>query len=224
MCDYKTTKNCVVSAKIIIDLKTQRRDILLKKYHISYQKNNFRNPKNIQWILLYEARTAKSFWKHFRLLLPEWCYFKGRKAKSMDIVNSMLDIGYHHITNITKKILNNHDISPALGILHKANRTNGAPLAYDLVEIFRADTVETEVLNFLRLKKKPITGLSQKHIAQFIGRINKRVERKYFLREFKQCHTYKYYMELQIFKFIKAVNHKLIFSPLKLPSRHEKRC
>ncbi|OHA90846.1 MAG: hypothetical protein A2832_00825 [Candidatus Zambryskibacteria bacterium RIFCSPHIGHO2_01_FULL_44_22b] len=31
-------------------------------------------------------------------------------------------------------------------------------------------------------------------------------------------------MEVQILKFVKAVNHKEVFEPLKLPARHESRC
>lgn len=197
---------------------------MLKRYHVLFQKISFKNLKTIQEIFLYEARAAKYFWNQFCQLLPDWCNFKRRKARSKDIANTLLDIGYHHITNTVKQILDSHDITSALGILHKANKVNSAPLAYDLVEIFRADIVEAEVLNFLRLKKKPILNISKKEIAKFISRINKRIEKKYFLREFKQCHTYKYYMELQVLKFIKAVNHKAVFSPLQLPLRHDSRC
>jgi hypothetical protein len=84
--------------------------------------------------------------------------------------------------------------------------------------------VDKEVLKYLRLKKVPLSTIEQQDIRYFIHRLQKRMSRKYFLRDFAQCHTYHYYMELQIMKFIKAVNHKEIFMPLHLPQRHEIRC
>jgi len=35
---------------------------------------------------------------------------------------------------------------------------------------------------------------------------------------------YRYYMELQVLKFIKAVNHGEVYKPLSLPTRHDTRC
>lgn len=142
----------------------------------------------------------------------------------MDIANRLLDIGYHHITAIVKKLLDGHDISAALGILHSARAADSAPLAYDLVELFRADIIDTEVLRFLHLKKKPLVMPTQQDIAHFLHEVNERLERKHYLKDFKMCHSYRYYMELQVLKFIKAVNHKQAFVPLYLPTRHDVRC
>ena len=121
-------------------------------------------------------------------------------------------------------ILKKHDISTSLGLFHTAGRSKSNPLAYDLVEIFRADLVESQVLKFVRQKKHPIVNLTQKHIGIFLYRINQKMEQEYFQRKFHQCHSYKYYMELQVLAFIKAVNHKNLFIPLHLPERHETRC
>ena len=174
--------------------------------------------------MLAEGRASKVFWKKFSSLMPILFGFNARKVKSSDIANRLLDIGYHHITSVVKQIFEKYDISSALGILHTAHSSNSAPLAYDIVEMFRADIVETETLKFLRMKKKQIEKLNQKDISVFLSRVNRRLDRRYFLNEFKQCHTYRYYMELQILKFIKAVNHKEIFYPIHLPSRHDTRC
>ncbi len=157
-------------------------------------------------------------------MLPTWCVFKNRQHGQTDITNRLLDIGYHHITNLVKKILEKYNIEPGLGILHIPHETNSAPLAYDLVEIFRSDIVDTEALRFLRLKKKPFLQLEQKYVAYFLHRINKRLAQKHFVEVFGQCCSYEYYVELQILRFIKAVNHKEIFDPVYLPNRHDMRC
>lgn len=222
--NYKSTSQAIYSAQRIIEMKVKRRNFLLKKYGIIVLDNQSGNQDSFQRILLYEAREAKYFWKNFSILLPLWCNFQGRKATSSDIANRLLDIGYHHITNVVITIINKYDVSSTLGILHSAHSSKSAPLAYDLVEMFRADIVEAEALRFLRSKKKSISTLKQKDIGIFLSQVNKRLNKKYFLRDFQQCHQYKYYMELQILKFIKAVNHKEIFSPLYLPVRHESRC
>ena len=92
------------------------------------------------------------------------------------------------------------------------------------MELFRSDIVDAEVLRVLRLKKQPSIELTQKDIVIFIHNLNKRFEKSYFLRDFKQCQTYRYYLELQLVKFIKAINHKEVFVPLTLPTRHDTRC
>lgn len=88
----------------------------------------------------------------------------------------------------------------------------------------RADVVDTVVLRYLRQKKNSISTSSQKHIAHMLHEINKNVEKKWYLKDFKQCHTYRYYMDVQITKFIKAINHSVVYMPIVLPTRHEMRC
>ena len=110
-----------------------------------------------------------------------------------------------------------------LGIFHIARNSDSQPLAYDLVEMFRSDIVDAEVLRFLRLKKKKPEKINDQ-ISHFLYEINKKLDKKFYLKDFHRCHSYKYYMEVQILKFIKAVNHKQIFEPITLPQRHENRC
>lgn len=177
----------------------------------------------MQEVLLAEARAAKQYWTALESLLPEWAHFEGRQPRRADIANQLLDIGYHHLTNKVRNILDERDVSPAMGILHAAHGASSAPLAYDLVELFRADVVDAETVRFLRMKKKP-QKFEQKYIPIFLKSTNKRLEKRHYLKNFKQCHTYSYYMELQILKFIAAVNHRTTFEPIHLPMRHESRC
>ncbi len=116
------------------------------------------------------------------------------------------------------------NIPVEIGLMHSARESSSKPLVYDLMEIFRSDLVDTEVLRFLRLKKRFLNETNEKIIAQFINSINKRLEKKHFLKDFNECMPYRYYIEVQILKFIKAVNHKEIFEPISLPNRHDSRC
>ncbi|OGZ74101.1 MAG: CRISPR-associated endonuclease Cas1 [Candidatus Staskawiczbacteria bacterium RIFCSPLOWO2_01_FULL_38_12b] len=160
-------KNCFASAEKVLNLKNQRRELMLKKYGALLSHIRLKNYHTSQKIMLAEGCAAQLFWKQFSLLLPVWCNFRARNPGSNDIVNRLLDIGYHHITSVVKKILEKYDVSPALGILHVARASKSAPLAYDLVEMFRADIVETEVLKFLRIKKTTNRYITPKRHSHF---------------------------------------------------------
>lgn len=224
MCAYKNSACHLKSAKQLVGLKIQRQHVLLNKYKRKLVLPDTENATTLQQVLLLEARAAKEFWRGFSdLLLPHF-NFPGRRPRADDVVNILLDVGYHHLATVVKKMLKEHSIPTDMGLLHVARNADSAPLVYDLMEIFRADVVDAEVLRFLRLKKKGIQVLEQKDIAHFLHEVNERLERKYYLRVFNGCQTYRYYMELQILKFIKAVNHNEVFEPLHLPTRHDVRC
>jgi CRISPR-associated endonuclease Cas1 len=223
MAAYKNSSLCVESAKQLIRIKIERQSALLKKYKTPGIEADFGHAQTIAAVSLEEARAAKRYWHSFRSLIPVYASFAGRRPHAQDIGNRLLDIGYHHLTNIVKKLLEKHDISSTLGLLHVARLSDSAPLAYDLIELFRADIVDAEVLRFLRLKKKPLRSV-EKELSHFLHEINERLERHYYLKDFRQCHTYRYYMELQILKCISAVNHRKPFDLLHLPTRHDSRC
>ena len=165
---------------------------------------------------------AKKFWSEFGKLLPHM-EFLGRKPREKDAINQLLDVGYHHLANVVKGILNKYEMPTVMGLLHVARNADSTPLVYDLMEMFRSDIVETEVLKFLRLKKKKLET-AQDEISHFLHEINERLDKKYYLKEFQACRTYRYYMEVQILKFMKAVNREEVFGPITLPNRHENRC
>jgi len=223
MYEYKNTPLALETAKKIIELKISHQSALLKKYKVSIVEKNMSEVLKIEDLFLIEARAAKTFWKEFAILLPAY-KFKSRKPHNDDIVNKLLDVGYHHLTRIVGKILNGRNVSPEIAFMHVARTADSEPLVYDLMEMFRSDLIESEVLRFLRLKKKSLLTLEQRDIAHFLHEVNERCEKRYFLKDFGHCHTYKYYMEVQILKVIKAVNHETIFEPIKLPTRHDSRC
>ncbi|CAN5135351.1 hypothetical protein BH11PAT3_BH11PAT3_0460 [soil metagenome] len=220
---YKNTPFLIDTSKVIIELKIERQSILLKKYKKMPLEKNIFKASTMQDVFLTEARTARSYWKEFKTLLPQYD-FPGRKPHNPDIVNRLLDVGYHHLAGLVSGILDKHDVPAAIGFMHVARTADAKPLVYDLMEMFRADLVEAEVLRFLRLKKKPLVEISGKNIGHFIHEVNERLNRPYFLKDFNRCHTYGYYMGLQILKCLKAVNHNAVFEPLFLPTRHDMRC
>ncbi|MEJ0053353.1 MAG: CRISPR-associated endonuclease Cas1 [bacterium] len=223
MCAYKHSRHALESAKRLIELKIVRESILLQRYRLAPFVPDFSGVRTMQDILLVEARAARYFWKAFRDLLPGRTSFPGRQPGSDDPVNRLLDIGYHHLTGIVRRYLEERGVSAVLGLLHSARKSASAPLAYDLVEIFRADTVDAEILRFFRLKKKPVLSATAE-IAHFLHELNERLDRPHYLKNFKRCHAYRYYMEVQILKFIRAVDRREPFSPLFLPARHDSRC
>jgi CRISPR-associated endonuclease Cas1 len=223
MSDYKHSPLALESAKRLIKVKIAQETALLRRYQRPVFKADFSQIQTVGDILLTEARAARYFWRHFSELLPEGSGFLGRQPGAADPVNKLLDVGYHHVTGIVRKFLDERDVPVALGLLHVARTSASAPLAYDLVELFRADTVDAEALRFFRLKKKPLRTADEE-IAHFLAKLNERLTRLHYLKNFGQCHTYRYYMELQILKFVKAVDHGEVFAPLHLPARHDTRC
>lgn len=223
---YLHTPESFKTAQKIIIIKTNAQTNLLKRFSVPIKDIalSIYKTKDTCHLLLEEARHAKYFWTHYKTLLPPWIYFSGRVQHGEDIANKLLDIGYHHLANIIKAVCKEKDISTALGFLHIAHESTSQPLVYDLMELFRSDVVDREVLSFLRAKKKEILFLDSKNIAHFVSKIKKRLQSQVYIKEFKQCQTYQYYMDLQIVKLIKAVNHDEVFEPIVLPHRHEDRC
>lgn len=224
MAKYRTTDHARASTAVLLTLKDGRREVLVKKFHKVLHTERYVHTDTIEQLLLTEARNAKSFWRVYAELFPEWCNTFSRTPRAKDAVNRLLDIGYHHLATVVEKNINAHGISPALGLIHRAHRSDSMPLVYDLMEIFRADCVDMVMLTFLRQKKKPLIEINQRTIGMLLHNINKQLKRQYYLATFKQCHEYRYYMDLQITKFIKAVNRGKVFEPLALPTRHDERC
>lgn len=224
MSRYQRSKNALESARRVVRLKIERQNALLRRYKKPAVTIGLDDASSVSKLLLLEARAARHFWRQMRVLLPQYPSFAGREPYAADVVNKLLDIGYHHLAGAVRKICEQQQVTAALGLLHVARSAKSEPLVYDLMELFRSDVIDAELLRFLRLKKKKITGVGQSDISHFLHEVNERMERKYYIKEFKSCQTYRYYMELQVLKFIKAINNGGVFMPLHLPVRHDNRC
>ena len=226
MSDYAHSSQSLESARNIILHKVVRQQALMQRYDLKMDVNekDILSARNSDELFLAEARVAARYWKRINVPISEHVEFSGRRPRSSDPVNRLLDIGYHHVTGRVKRLLQSRDMHGAIGVLHRARSSKASPLAYDLVELFRADTVDAELLRFFRLKKKPVTQLVKTDIALFLSRLNHRMRKSYYLKTFHACRSYEYYMELQILGFSKAVREKHVFQPIILPNRHESRC
>lgn len=204
-------------------LKSRRENALLKKHggNLFVFEPHIRDMNDV---VLWEARSARHFWHAFRSLLSQYPDFMSCKPRAKNPVNRLLDVGYHHLAHVVEKTIERLEIPTALGILHTPRTHNSAPLVYDLMELFRADSVNAESLRLMRLKKERFVEVGQPEIAHFLHDVNERMERTYYIRTFKACHTYRYYMELQLLKFVSAVNHHEPFVPIHLPTRNDSRC
>jgi len=204
---YRNSPLALLSAKALLEIKDMRRSHLLSRYHLVIPYNLYESCKTLEDVLLCEARNAKRFWASYAKLLPSWYADFSRKPRSGDTVNQLLDVGYHHLATMVEKIILAKGILPSVGLIHRPHRADSKPLVYDLMELFRADMVDFALLRYLRLKKKPIVN-AQEHVGHFLSQINILREKPYYLQDFKQCQRYGYYMELQVVKFIKAVNQR----------------
>ncbi len=221
--EYRNSTLALESAKTLLELKDSRRAHLLARYGKETKIYAYAPCTSFEQVLLCEARNAKNFWRSYESLLPTWARPFSRKPRAKDSVNILLDISYHRLAQLVEKIISEKDISASIALIHRAHRAEAKPLVYDLMEMFRADVVDFTLIKYLRLKKKPI-GSPQEHIGHLLHELQASQAKLYYLKDFKQCQTYGYYMDLQITKFIKAVNRREPFSPVLLPRRHDGRC
>lgn len=195
----------------------------MRRYTQAMNTPSFDAICSIEALLLVEARFAKQYWSFIKKMIRHRSEFTGRVPRSEETANRLLDIGYHHLANAVTTITKRLEVPTDLGLIHTAHASDSAPFVYDLMELFRADIVDAELVRYFRLKKKPVS-VTQKEIARFLHAVNSRLEKKYFLAHMHTCHTYRYYMELQIQRFISAVNRREVYVPMTLPFRHDTRC
>lgn len=174
-------------------------------------------------VFLIEAQEARKYWRDFRFLLPSWTIWQGRKPRNGDFMNKLLDIGYHFLTEYIKRRMEALDIPYEIGLLHKAQSKNSAPLAYDFMEWLRPN-VDKILLSYLRQKKRPIIEIGQKHIRYFIAKIKKSLEHTYYHSKRKDCVSLSYWIDLMLLEFRGAVSEKREFRPIFPPYRHDTRC
>lgn len=223
--DYIHSELVLATSQNILTHKLARQHALLKRYRLGGDASvSVFTTKNLPALLLHEARFAHLYWQNIRKLLLNKVTFPARKPHAADPMNKLLDIGYRYLANQVSIQLGKHDLDQSLGLFHRANTSDSQPLTYDLMELFRADLVDTEIVHYFKQQKQLITTLTAHDIAHVLHRIKHRGLRRHYLKVFKACRSYNYYMELQILHFSRAVRHITIFIPDNLPNRHDDRC
>ena len=175
-------------------------------------------------VLLIEARAAKQYWKIWSESVEDKISWQGRKPHREDVINKLLDIGYHFLSGRMVKICSDLNLPTELGIFHIANSSAAHPLAYDFIEWLRPFVVDRTLLHFLRKKKKPILTVSEKIISHFVSLLKKEFDKLHYHRHLKYCITLDYWVRLILLEFMKVVKSGAIYHPLFPSLRHESRC
>jgi CRISPR-associated endonuclease Cas1 len=181
---------------------------------------------NTEGILLIEARAAKEYWKIFgsKICLGGKIEWNGRKAHNKDIANQLLDIGYHYLVQKISKVFIELNIPTELGFFHKAQSASSFLLVYDFMEWIRPIVVDEVLLKMVHKKKKSIEIVNKKLISNFIFRVKKEFEQKYYHKKLGYCVTLDYWIKLLVLNFEESVNKGKPYRPAFPSLRHETRC
>ena len=182
------------------------------------------NTGKIENLFLIEARAARMYWRKFGEKIKNKIQWNGRSSHSKDLMNTLLDIGYHYLTGCIIKICQEINLPTELGIFHKAQSGKAHPLAYDFIEPLRAIMVDDVILKILGKKKKKIEKIDKKLISFLIYRIKKMGDAYYFNKKLGYCITLNYWTRLLLLEFMGSVNSSRTYHPIFPSLRHETRC
>lgn len=118
------------------------------------------NGKNVDEIRLsvlsVEAHAAKLYWNSLSILLGKYVEFKGRKPRSEDPVNMMLDYGYAILRARVSSSIIRAGLEPYGGFLH-VDRSGRSSLVLDFMEMFRPSVVDRTVISIITRGHQPKT-------------------------------------------------------------------
>lgn len=223
--EYRNTKNGFVLSQKIIYQKIFYQFKIVKDLENGekYLNKVFLLNKK-QDLLLLEARAGKEYWKKFGLLLNNKAVWVGRSTHMPDVINNLLDIGYHYLVNYLVRIFKECDTPTELGILHKAQSKNAKPFIYDFMEWLRPFVVDKNLITFLRKKKNQLQEIEESDIKKFLFLIKKNLNKDFYNRKLKYCIGLDYWIKLLVLEIRGAISQnreiQLFFPSL----RHETRC
>ena len=140
--------------------------------------------KNFESLLGYEGASANVYFQALRQAGLFSSSFTKREGRgSMEINNSMLNLGYAVLSSYVLSAIVNAGLEPYLGILHRT-RPGRMALVLDIMEEYRAWVVDRAVLK-LRSQSKGQTALSADLKKALIGEIQKTCSKKYKYRKKK---------------------------------------
>jgi CRISPR-associated endonuclease Cas1 len=221
---YRESEHRIGAIQTILHEKITRQSHALERYKKSRLSLVSIGETNIEKLFLIEAQYARKYWRQFAMLLPVWCKWQGRIPHGEDILNKILDVGYHTLAHIIQSKCEKLDIPTEIGILHVAQSRNAHPLVYDLMECFRAMMVDEILLKFLHMKKAPIDKLTQEVIQAFLHDVYGTLHKEYYHKDRKVCVSLSYWIDLVLLEFRNAVSEQRAFNPAWTPVRHEHRC
>lgn len=221
---YRQTQG-LACAQLLLSQKVKYQFTVVgeRKAHIKFV-NEIEHVQDIADLLLVEARAARLYWHKFGRKIQHKVLWLGRQARRKDPVNSLLDIGYHYLTQKIIKMCQEINLPTELGIFHKAQSGKAHPLVYDLIEPWRPILVDDVLLKIMGKKKKQIETIDKRTVAYSISRIRKKEESYYFHRQLGYCITLNYWIRLMLLEFMSAIHSDKSYHPLFPSTRHESRC
>ncbi len=129
-----------------------------------------------------EGNSASHYWGLIKIVLSTDVFFTGRERKgATDLVNSLLNYGYGILYGRVYEAVILAGLNPNISFLH-AEQVGKPTLVFDLVEEFRAPTVDKAVIAMIRRKEKldmegpKLTdGTRKKVLDAVLARLNTRV-------------------------------------------------
>jgi len=179
---------------------------------------------DIQKIMLVEARAARVYWNFYKEKIGSKVVWKGRVPHQKDVVNELLDIGYHYLSNHIRKICEEIDFPTEIGFFHKAQSKNAHPFVYDFMEWLRPIVVDEVLLVVITKKKKMVEHVDKKLIKFFVSRMKIKLDSYVYHRELKYCITFNYWIRLILLSLMHSINTYRKYKPLFPSLRHESRC
>jgi CRISPR-associated endonuclease Cas1 len=198
--------------------------LVKRKDRIIFYREKLDTIKDIKDIFLIEAMSAREYWNDFENLTRDKCQWYGRKPHHEDVINKLLDVGYHYLGGIISKIFEDINLPSELGLLHRAQSKSSKPLIYDFIEWVRPLVVDQTLFILLRKKKKKVVKVSPKDIAIFINKIKKQLKRQYFNKHLGYCITLEFWIRLNALNLMSGINHNILPRWNFLSLRHESRC
>jgi CRISPR-associated endonuclease Cas1 len=219
------TKRGLETVKVIIDQKIRYQYQVISKSRLADKySEEIKKVSTNQELLLVEARAAKEYWGYVRQKIENKVVWSARIPHNGDVVNQLLDIGYHYLTGHVLKIFQEVDMPTEIGMYHKAQSKHAHPLVYDFIEWLRPITVDRVLLVFVGKKKKMFESIQNKDIGMFVQNIKQVFEKKLYNKKLTYCITLDYWVKLIILELESAINHDTVFEPLFPSMRHETRC
>ncbi len=161
-------------------LETTMNHLLLK-----IKKNDFNNENYAEILMGYEAVGANAYWAYVRQLLQDdGVSFESRERKgATDLFNSLLNYGYALLYARVWQAILSVKLNPSIGILH-ACQAGKPTLVYDLVELFRSQTVDRVVISLIQ-KGEPLS--MDKHL------LNEQTKKLLLQNVFERMNRYEKY-------------------------------
>ncbi len=154
------------------------------------------NENYAETLMSYEAAGATYYWGYIRqLITDDGVEFESRVRQGADdLFNSLLNYGYSLIYPRVWQAILSVKLNPTMGLLHVYQ--GGKPtLAYDLIEIFRAQAVDRVVISLIQ-KGEPL-GMDK-------GYLNENTKKLLLQNIFERLNRYEKYRGEEI-KFLKII-------------------